>query len=163
MHREYSMGCFYGKKLMLRIFLAVKLYNTSDIISYTCRLWTNIVYRFDSLPLLTNAFVNRRRDDDVVTVVLQARAHETGTAEGGHARRTVRIQTQRRQQRGLHRRPMLRVDIQRILQVRIHRCSYYILLLVLYTPITYQAIVSCDLGFIKVSFASDVLIKPFSN
>lgn len=58
----------------------------------------------------------QRRNDDVATVVLQAGAHETGTVEGGHARRAVRVQAQRRQQRGLHRRPVLRVDVQRVLQ-----------------------------------------------
>lgn len=59
----------------------------------------------------------RRRNDDVAAVVLQAGAHKTGTVEGRHARRAVRVQAQRRQQRGLHRRPMLRVDVQRVLQV----------------------------------------------
>lgn len=58
----------------------------------------------------------QRRNDDVAVVVLQAGTHETGTVEGRHARRAVRVQTQRRQQRGLHRRPVLRVDVQRVLQ-----------------------------------------------
>lgn len=50
-------------------------------------------------------------------MVLPAGAHETGTAKGRHARRTVRFQTQGRQQRGMHRRSVLRADFQRILQV----------------------------------------------
>lgn len=58
-----------------------------------------------------------RRNDDVTAVVLQARTHETGTTEGRHARRAVCFQAQRRQQRGVHRRPVLRVDVQRVLQV----------------------------------------------
>lgn len=64
-----------------------------------------------------------RRNDDVAAVVLQARAHETGTTEGRHARRTVRVQAQGRQQRGLHRRPVLRADVQRVLQVCITQYS----------------------------------------
>lgn len=53
---------------------------------------------------IPNAFsFVRRRNDDVAAVVLQAGTHETGSAEGRHAGRTVRVQTQRRQQRGLHR------------------------------------------------------------
>jgi len=67
-----------------------------------------------------------RRDDDVTAVVLQARAHETGTVERRHARRAVRVETQRRQQRGLHRRSVLCVDVQRVLQVRVFPMSYYL-------------------------------------
>lgn len=66
----------------------------------------------------------RRRNDDVAAVVLQAGTHETGTVEGGHARRAVRVQAQRRQQCGLHRRSVLRVDVQRVLQVRVLSTSY---------------------------------------
>lgn len=54
-------------------------------------------------------------------MVLQAGAHETGTAKGGHARRAVRVQAPGRQQRGVHRRPVLRADVQRVLQVRFRR------------------------------------------
>lgn len=70
-----------------------------------------------SIAFLWQSCLLRRRNDDVATMVLQARAHETGTAKRRHARRTVCVQTQRRQQCGLHRRPMLRVDLQRVLQV----------------------------------------------
>lgn len=68
-----------------------------------------------------------RRNDDVAAVVLQAGAHKTGTGEGRHARRAVRVKAQRRQQRGLHRRSVLCIDVQRVLQVRVSPMLYYII------------------------------------
>lgn len=65
-----------------------------------------------------------RRDDDVTVLVLSARTHGTGSTREWRRRRSVCIETQRSQQRGVHRRQVLCSHLQRVLQVSRVECGW---------------------------------------
>ena len=69
------------------------------------------------MNLIINYFFSSRRNVHELTVVLSSRAHRVRSSFGRFAGRDLRLQTSRLHLRRLHRRQVLRHDLQRILQV----------------------------------------------